>query len=77
MIKAEDIVAALGGAANIIEIEPCTTRLRTEVHDPDKVDDAALKRAGAYGVVRIGGALQVVVGTEADTIASDIEDLLE
>ena len=77
MGKAEDIVAALGGAENIIEIEPCTTRLRTEVHDPSLVDDAALKRAGAHGVLRAGGALQVVVGTEADTLASDIEDLLE
>ena len=77
MGKAEDIVAALGGAANIIEIEPCTTRLRTEVHDPALVDDAALKRADAHGVLRAGGALQVVVGTEADTLASDIEDLLE
>lgn len=77
MGKAEDIVAALGGAANIIEIEPCTTRLRTEVHDPSKVNDAALKRAGAHGVLRSGSALQVVVGPEADTIATDIEDLLE
>lgn len=76
MGKAEDIVAALGGAENIIEIEPCTTRLRTEVHDAALVDEAALKRAGVHGLLRAGGALQVVVGPEADTIATDIEDLL-
>jgi PTS system N-acetylglucosamine-specific IIB component len=76
MDKAEAIVAALGGAGNIVEIEPCATRLRTEVSDPGKVDEAALKSAGAFGVIRSGRVVQVVVGPEADTIASDIEDIL-
>ena len=73
--KAEQIVAALGGSDNIIEIEPCITRLRTEVHDASLVDEAALKAAGAHGVLKAGNVIQVVVGPEADTIASDIEDL--
>lgn len=42
-----------------------------------KVDDAALKKAGAFGVMRSGTVVQVVVGPEADTIASDIEDILD
>jgi PTS system N-acetylglucosamine-specific IIB component len=73
--KAEQIVAALGGSDNIVEIEPCITRLRTEVHDPSLVDEDALKAAGAHGVLKAGTVIQVVVGPEADTIASDIEDL--
>ena len=77
MTKAEQIVAALGGADNIIEIEPCITRLRTEVQDGSLVDEAGLKAAGAHGVLRSGTVVQVVVGPEADTLASDIEDLLE
>ncbi|TDC45948.1 PTS sugar transporter [Actinomadura sp. KC345] len=77
MDKAEAIVAALGGADNIVEIEPCATRLRTEVSDAGKVDDAALKKAGAHGVMRSGTVVQVVVGPEADTLATDIEDLLD
>ena len=75
--KAEKIVAGLGGAENIIEIEPCATRLRTEVRDATKVDEAALKQAGAIAVTQRGAAVQVIVGPEADTIASDIEELLE
>lgn len=75
--KAEQIVAALGGAGNIIEIEPCITRLRTEVQDGSLVDEPALRAAGAHGVVRSGRVVQVVVGPEADTLASDIEDILE
>lgn len=76
MSKAEQIVTALGGAGNIVEIEACITRLRTEVSDAAQVDEAALKAAGAHGVIRSGTVVQVVVGPEADTLASDIEDLL-
>ena len=75
MDKAQQIVAGLGGASNIVEIEPCITRLRTEVHDASLVDEGALKAAGAHGVLKAGNVIQVVVGPEADTIASDIEDL--
>lgn len=76
MSTAERILAALGGTENIIEIEPCITRLRAEVEDPRLVDEPALKAAGAHGVLRFGHAVQVVVGPQADTIASDIEDLM-
>ncbi len=39
-------------------------------------DLAALKAAGAHGVVKMGTAVQVVIGTDADPIAADIEDLM-
>ncbi|WP_309486394.1 PTS glucose/sucrose transporter subunit IIB [Streptomyces griseoaurantiacus] len=74
--KAEKIVAGLGGIENIEEIEGCITRLRTEVIDPSLVNEAALKAAGAHGVVKMGTAIQVVIGTDADPIAAEIEDLM-
>ncbi|MEV6652324.1 PTS glucose/sucrose transporter subunit IIB [Streptomyces sp. NPDC051219] len=74
--KAEKIVAGLGGLDNIEEVEGCITRLRTEVVDPSLVDEAALKAAGAHGVVKMGTAIQVVIGTDADPIAADIEDMM-
>ncbi|WP_258024170.1 PTS glucose/sucrose transporter subunit IIB [Streptomyces bambusae] len=74
--KAEKIVAGLGGIDNIEEVEGCITRLRTEVVDPALVDEAALKAAGAHGVVKMGTAVQVVIGTDADPIAGEIEDML-
>lgn len=73
---ASAIIAGLGGAENIVEIEPCITRLRTEVRDAAKVDREALKAAGAHGVMAAGNVVQVVVGPEADTIAGDIEDII-
>jgi PTS system N-acetylglucosamine-specific IIB component len=74
--KAEKIVAGLGGLENIEEVEGCITRLRTEVIDPSLVNEAALKAAGAHGVVKMGTAIQVVVGTDADPLAADIEDMM-
>ncbi|GGV12675.1 hypothetical protein GCM10010275_62060 [Streptomyces litmocidini] len=74
--KAEKIVAGLGGIDNIEEVEGCITRLRTEVVDASLVDEAALKAAGAHGVVKMGTAIQVVIGTDADPIAAEIEDLM-
>lgn len=76
MSKAQQILDGLGGPDNIVEIEPCITRLRTEVNDASKVDEAALKRAGAHGVMKAGTVVQVVVGPEAENLADDIEDLL-
>jgi len=74
--KAEQILAGLGGAGNIVEIAACITRLRTEVENASLVDQAALKAAGAHGVVASGTVIQVVVGPEADNLAEDIEDLM-
>jgi PTS system N-acetylglucosamine-specific IIB component len=75
--KAAAIVAGLGGAANIEDIEACITRLRTEVADPGLVKEGALRAAGAHGVLMSGNVVQVVVGPEADTLTDDIRDLLD
>ncbi|MFE3193970.1 glucose PTS transporter subunit EIIB [Nocardia sp. NPDC059240] len=76
MSKADQIVAGLGGLDNIIEVEGCITRLRCEIKDATKVDEKALKAAGAHGVVKAGAAVQVVVGPTADALAEDINDML-
>ncbi|MDN5963309.1 MAG: glucose PTS transporter subunit EIIB [Actinomyces sp.] len=75
MSQAETILRALGGWDNIEDIEACITRIRVDVDDDSLVDDAALKEAGAFGVVKVGNSIQVVMGPQADTIVSDIEDL--
>lgn len=76
LAKARAIIDGLGGGANILEIEPCITRLRTEVRDGTLVNESALKSAGVHGVSRRGTIVQVIVGPEADVLAQDIEDQL-
>jgi N-acetylglucosamine PTS system EIICBA or EIICB component len=71
--EADGYIAALGGAANLREVEACTTRLRLALRDRARVDGQALRRMGARGTVEIGDdGLQVVVGPVADTLASSI-----
>lgn len=74
--RAAAILAGLGGVENIVEIDPCTTRLRSLVRDPALVDVPALRAAGAFGVMVTGRAVQVIVGPEVDTLASDLADLM-
>ena len=71
--RGEDFVAALGGAANLIGVDACTTRLRLVVADQGAVDEAALKALGSRGMVRPSDkALQVVLGPIADQVAGEI-----
>ena len=74
--QAERILAALGGVTNIVDIEPCTTRLRSEVRDAGLVEVVALRAAGAHGVMMSGRVVQVVVGPGVDVLASELEELM-
>jgi PTS system N-acetylglucosamine-specific IIC component len=66
-------IKALGGASNIASLDACTTRLRMVMVDQTRVDEAALKRLGARGVIKPSAtALQVVVGAEADIVAGEM-----
>ena len=75
MEQAEQLLAGLGGAENITEVEPCITRLRVAVKDPLKVDEEVLTTCGTFGIVKIGHTVQVVVGPVADKLAADMEKL--
>lgn len=68
------ILAGLGGIENIRELESCVTRLRVEVVDPEHVDSAALRAAGAHGSLQRGHVVQVVVGPELDALLGDLSE---
>lgn len=71
-------IAALGGAANLISVDACTTRLRLKVANQAAVDELTLRQLGARGLVRPAPqALQVVIGTVADQLAGQIRTALQ
>ena len=75
---AAEWVRALGGAANLLSVDACTTRLRLTVADQSSVNVDALQQLGALGLVRPSSeALQVVVGTVADQLAGEIRSALQ
>ncbi len=71
------ILAALGGAENIVSLDNCITRLRLSVHDMSKVDAAALKAHRAIGVVQLNQHnLQVVIGPQVQSVKDEMATLM-
>ena len=75
--KAEQLITAFGGRANLQHVDACITRLRIEVADKALVDKARLKALGAAGVIEVGNNVQAIFGTQADALKSDINAVLE
>lgn len=75
--EAERLIAALGGPGNIVGVDACATRLRLTVREDAMVDAKALSESGAFGVVRPGpGNVQVVLGTRADVVCTELRGAL-
>lgn len=73
----EKFIKYLGGAANIKKLDSCITRLRMELEDSDKIDEEKLKSMGVAGVIKANKTnAQVVVGTQAELIADQINKAL-
>jgi len=70
-------LTALGGKENITELDNCATRLRLEIADVSKVDEKALKHAGAAGTMKAGGhSVQVVYGLNVQFVKDAMERIM-
>jgi len=75
-VLGEKIYVGLGGKENIRTIDNCTTRLRIEVEDMDKVDQDKLKATNVPGINIVGKHnIQVVVGTSVQFVADEMNKL--
>ncbi|WP_426288638.1 N-acetylglucosamine-specific PTS transporter subunit IIBC [Enterococcus durans] len=75
-VLATQIYQALGGKENVRVIDNCTTRLRLQVQDTDKVDQEKVKQTGVPGVKVIDKTnIQVVVGTQVQFVADEMSRL--
>ena len=61
---AEEIVANIGGAGNVVSAAHCATRLRLVIADNAKVNKAVLENIdGVKGMFESNGQLQLIIGT--------------
>ncbi|MEK3854156.1 N-acetylglucosamine-specific PTS transporter subunit IIBC [Cytobacillus sp. FSL H8-0458] len=75
-VIAAKIYDALGGDANVTSVDNCVTRLRIEVKDMKAVDQKRIKDTGVPGINVVGKhSIQVIVGTEVQFIADEIEKI--
>jgi PTS system maltose and glucose-specific IIC component len=70
------ILAALGGAENIVSLDNCITRLRLSVNDMSKVDSAALKANRAIGVVQLNQHNLQVIGPQVQSVKDEMAVLM-
>jgi PTS system glucose-specific IIC component len=70
------LVAAFGGADNIVNLDACITRLRVELRDLKRAQPDELRRLGASGVIQVGNGMQAIFGTRSENLKTDIEEYL-
>ena len=74
---ASGVLAAVGGKGNVANVDYCATRLRFEIKDHTAVDEKAVKRAGAAGVIRPSKtACQVVIGPKVQFVYDELKKML-
>ena len=74
LAQAAAILVGIGGKDNVVDLDNCATRLRMEIADVSKVDDAAIRRAGAAGVMKPGGrSVQVINGLEDAEVEAAVD----
>ena len=74
---AAGVLAAVGGKENVKNVDFCATRLRFEVADSGKVDEAACKKAGAVGVmIPSKESAQVIIGTQVQAVCDELQKLI-
>jgi PTS system N-acetylglucosamine-specific IIC component len=73
---AKQYLKALGGHANIDNIDACITRLRLTLKDTSVISEKTLKDLGAMGVVKLGSNnVQVILGPLAEIIAGEMKNI--
>ena len=74
---AKGVLAAVGGKGNVANVDYCATRLRFEIKDHTAVDEKAVKKAGAAGVILPSKtACQVVIGPKVQFVYDELKKML-
>jgi glucose PTS system EIICBA or EIICB component len=74
---ASNILAAMGGNGNIVDLDACITRLRVSVNDINRVNKNQLKKLGAAGVMEVGNNVQAIFGPRSEIIRGQMKDIIE
>ncbi len=76
--ETKHFIKALGGKSNLKVVNACATRLRLTLNDGSLIDENALKKLGAFGIVGKGtNSIQVILGGKASVVKSRINDYLK
>ncbi|MDV2685807.1 glucose-specific PTS transporter subunit IIBC [Alkalihalophilus lindianensis] len=71
-----NVLKALGGKENLVNLDACITRLRVSVKDVAHVEKDTLKKLGASGVMQMGNNVQAIFGPRSDQIKTQMQDII-
>lgn len=68
-----EIVEAIGGKENILNVYHCATRLRFQLKQEDTIQDETVKNIeGVLSVVKGGGQYQIVIGRHVGDVYQEL-----
>ncbi|MED5049930.1 PTS transporter subunit EIIC [Bacillus siamensis] len=74
-VEEHAMLKGLGGRQNLETIDHCATRLRLTVQDTSLINETALKKAGAKGVIKTGNkTAQVIIGPNVEFVAEELRE---
>jgi PTS system maltose and glucose-specific IIC component len=74
--RPQQVIVALGGKENIVELDCCATRLRVTLQNGELLDEGLLKETGARAVIKRGNGVQVIYGPHVTIIKNEVEEIL-
>lgn len=70
---AQNVLEAIGGKENVVQVTHCMTRLRLNLKDQGIPSDEEVKKInGVLGVVRSGGQYQIVIGQNVPKVYEEV-----
>ena len=70
------IIEGLGNQENIVSVSNCFTRLRIEVKDVEKIDEARINQFKNQGIIIKGNNIQIVIGMKVATVCENVKKAL-
>lgn len=74
-IEVNRLVDFLGGKNNIISYEANKSRFMVTLHNISLVNKEAIQKMGAQGMVEIDNQLKIIIGSQAQQLKKQIDDL--
>ena len=72
-----EVLQNVGGEENVISIMSCFTRVRVEVKDKDKVNDAQIKKIeGCQGLNWASNTIQIIFGGKCNDVYDELEKIV-
>ncbi len=70
---AENVLEAVGGKENVMQVTHCMTRLRFSLKDQNLPEDEKVKKIpGVLGVARSGGQYQIIIGQNVPKVYAEV-----